>query len=53
MQRIERTYMYGNRDRKRQMRRQLMGNLFLLLLVLVLGAACAAAYCHARGGFMQ
>ena len=35
------------RNQKRALRRQ------LLLLVLGLGAVCAVAYCHARGGFIR
>ncbi len=41
------------RNQKRALRRQLLTNLFLLLLVLGLGAVCAVAYCHARGGFIR
>ncbi len=53
MQRTNRCYSYGEHNRKSEMRRQLLCNLFLLLVVLGLGAACIAAYCHARGGFMR
>ena len=36
-----------NRDDRREMRRQMVNSLVLLLVV------CAVAYLHARGGFLR
>lgn len=41
-----------NRDDRREMRRQMVNSL-LLLVVLGLAAVCAVAYLHARGGFLR
>ena len=41
-----------NRDDRREMRRQMVNSLVLLLVVLGL-AVCAVAYLHARGGFLR
>jgi hypothetical protein len=49
MQELEKRDVYLNPERKREERRQ-MGNIAMLLVVLILGAICIAAYCHARGG---
>ncbi len=42
-----------NRNDRRETRRQLMSSLVLLAVVLGLAAICAAAYLHARGGFLR
>ena len=42
-----------NRDDRREMRRQMVNSLVLLLVVLGLAAVCAVAYPHARGGFLR
>ena len=42
-----------NRDDRREMRRQMVNSLVLLLVVLGLAAVCAVAYLHARGGFLR
>lgn len=41
-----------NRDDRREMRRQMVNSL-VLLVVLGLAAVCAVAYLHARGGFLR
>lgn len=43
-----------NRDDRREMRRQMVNSLVLLLVVVLgLAAVCAVAYLHARGGFLR
>ena len=42
-----------NRDDRREMRRQMVNSLVLLLVVLGLAAVCAVSYLHARGGFLR
>ena len=42
-----------NRDDRREMRRQMVNSLVLLLVVLGLAAVCSVAYLHARGGFLR
>ena len=50
MQELEKRDVYLTPERKREERRQMAGNIAMLLVVLILGAICIAAYCHARGG---
>lgn len=45
MQELEKRDVYLNPERKREERRQMAGNIAMLLV-----AICIAAYCHARGG---
>ncbi|WP_298481758.1 hypothetical protein [uncultured Ruminococcus sp.] len=52
MQNLEKRYSYHHHDR-REMRRQFLTNLVILLLVLGLAAVCAVTYFHARGGFVR
>lgn len=53
MRRFKRTYTYGDAFRRKQMRREALGSVLLLTVVLVLGALCAVAYFHARGGSLR
>lgn len=53
MQRMKADYNYISQQERQTARRQWLGNLFILLIVLGLGAACAVAYYHARGGFLR
>ena len=48
MQNLE--HRYAGRQDRQEARRQLLGSLALLLVVLGLAAVCAVAYFHARGG---
>lgn len=52
MQNLEKRYSYRHGDR-REMRRQLITNIIILLLVLGLAAICAVTYFHAKGGFIR
>lgn len=51
MQNLE--HRYAGRQGRQEARRQLLGSLALLLVVLGLAAVCAVAYFHARGGFIR
>lgn len=53
MRNPEKYYAYPSREAKREARRQVMGSIAMLLLVLGLAAVCAIAYYHARGGFTR
>lgn len=53
MQNLEKRYAYSGRNSKRELRRQTLGTVAILLLVLGLSVICAVAYFHARGGFVK